>query len=265
MVYTVYIDVLFILDFIIDYLILYAVAKISGTVIRRWKLIMAASLGAGFSILSLFWSGFVSLLLMLTVAYIMVGISFGFGRWKNLLIFFGVSAAFGGMVFAINYITDGTLTISLKTLAISSAVSYLILLFAFRKSASGTTKKEYIQIKIEHRGKAVSFLALVDSGNSLVDPLTNTPVLIAELYVLRTLFENEEYKMLCTDRAEDIILQGAGKFRPIPYKTVGGGGILPAFSPDKAICRGDERCLLVAISRDKIAENYSGIIGIEEE
>lgn len=265
MVYTVYIDVLFILDFIIDYLILYATAKIAGAHICRWKFALSASFGAAFSILSLFWSALASFPVMLTAAYLMVGVSFGFKRWKHLLIFFGVSAAFGGMVFAINYITDGNLTISLKTLFISSVVSYFILLFAFRKSATGTTKREYIKTEIEYRGKSVSFISLVDSGNGLSDGLTNTPVLIAELCSLRALFEKEEYKMLCDSTVENIILNGEGRYRPIPYKTVGGHGLLPAFYPDKVKCGGKERRLLVAVSRDKIAENYSGIVGIEEE
>lgn len=265
MVYTVYIDVLFILDFIIDYLILYATAKIAGDVLCRWKFALSASLGALFSILSLFWSALSSFFVMAAVAYIMVGISFGFRRWKHLLIFFGVSAAFGGMVFAINYITDGNLTISLKTLFISSIAGYFVLLFAFRKSATGTTKREYVKTTIEYRGKSVSFVSLVDSGNQLTDGLTNTPVLVAELFALRELFEGEEYKLLGSSPAEEVILKGEGRWRPIPFKTVGGGGILPGFCPDKVICDGKERRVLVAVSREKTGGNYSGIIGIEEE
>ena len=54
MVYTVYIDVLFILDFIIDYLILYAVGKIGGAVIFRLRLLLSAGLGAAVSLLRFF-------------------------------------------------------------------------------------------------------------------------------------------------------------------------------------------------------------------
>jgi len=261
----VYIDILFILDFIIDYLILYAVAKISGAPIFRLRLTISAALGAGFSILSLFCNVFASLPIMLGAAYLMVGISFGFRRLKHLLIFFGVSAAFGGMVFAVNYITDKNLTISLKTLVISSVTSYLIMLFAFRKSATGATKKEYIQVQIEHCDEVVSLTALVDSGNSLVDGMTNTPVLIAELHALRKLLKKEDYKMLAELPVEEIVINSEGRYRPIPYKTVGGSGLLPAFCPEKVLCNDKERRLLVAVSKDKIGENCSGIIGIEEE
>ena len=265
MVYTIYIDVLFILDFIIDYLILYAVAKITGARILRFKFALSAMLGAVVSVLSLFADFFASLPMMLISAYLMVGISFGFRRWKHLLVFLGVGAAFGGMVFAINYITENTLVISLETLIIASVASYVILFFAFRKSATGTTRKEYVPVEVRHGGKKAAFYALADSGNSLTDAITNTAVLIAELEALRGLFEREEYEMLRESSVEEIILKGGGKYRPIPFKTVGGGGLLPAFCPERVLCNGKDRSILIGISKDKIGENHSGIIGIEEE
>ena len=266
MVYTVYLDVLLILDFIIDYLLLYATGKISGERIKRWRLAVAALAGVLTSLVSLFIGGFLTVLPMIASAVIMVGISYGFKCGKLILIFFGASAAFGGFVFALSCISGGNLTVSLKTLAYATAISYLIMIVAFRKSSMGTTKKEQVHIEIENnRGKAQLY-ALVDSGNSLCDPITNTPVLIAELQALRELFDSEVYRSLSEFALEDLLLKTGGRFRPIPFKSVGGGGMLPAFKPKSVTVQGKKRDILVAVTRDKVGGNqgYKGIIGPEE-
>lgn len=265
MVYTVYLDVLFVLDFIIDYLILYSVGKVSGVRISRIKLVLAAIFGASFSVASLFIKDLAALPFALLSAYVTVGISFGFTKWKMLLLFWGISAAFGGMVFAVGYITDKTLVISLKTLAIATGVSYAIMIFAFRRQATGTTKREQVKVNILHSGKEVEFYALVDSGNSLCDPITNTPVLIAELDAVRPLFQGEILKTLEKCSYDRVILNGEGTFRPIPFMTVGCRGVLPAFRGERVTVNGRERHLFVAVSREKLAGEYMGIIGLEEE
>ncbi|MBR5479107.1 MAG: sigma-E processing peptidase SpoIIGA [Clostridia bacterium] len=265
MVYTVYLDVLFVLDFIIDYLILYSVGKVCGGVILRWRLVLSAVLGAVFSVISLLLPQVYTLPFMLFSAYVMVGISFGFKKWKLLLVFFGISAAFGGMVFAVGYITGRSLVISLKTLAIATVASYIIMVFAFKRRATGTTKREQVKVKILHKGKKAEFYALVDSGNTLCDPITNTPVLIAELDAVYSLFEDGILKTLKKCQCDQVILKGEGMFRPIPFTTVGGRGILPAFKGDMVTVNGKERHVLIGVSRDKLAGEYMGIIGLEEE
>ena len=52
MVHHIYLDVIFILDFIIDYLLLYATGKIGGVEIKRRRLIIAAAVGAIYSVAS---------------------------------------------------------------------------------------------------------------------------------------------------------------------------------------------------------------------
>lgn len=262
MVYTVYLDLLFILDFIIDYLLLYATGKISGARIKRYRLVLAAFTGALLSLVSFFVPDTNGLFFTVAAGIITVFIAYG-KRWKISLLFFGVSALFGGMTFAINYLmgSEDALNISVGALLSASAISYIIILIAFRKSATGITKKEYVHIEIEKDGKKAAFYALVDSGNSLCDPVSNTPVLIVEWDAIEMLFK-KQWKNL---PAEELVLRGNGKFRLVPYTTVGGSGILAAFKADRVTVDGKVRQVLVAPLVGKMTEGYSGIIGLEEE
>ncbi len=231
---------------------------------------MAALTGAGISLATLFWQALSFFPFMVFAGTLMVGIAYGFRRWKLILLFFGVSALFGGMVFAINYIIGGeagVLNVSISALIIATAVSYIIIFVTFRKSATGATKKEYVHIEIENRGKKAELCALVDSGNTLCDPMTNTPVLIAELSAIKELFDNDTYNLIKNLPPEEAVLKVGGKFRVIPFKTVSGAGLLLAFKPQRVFSSGKEREMLVAPTREIISEGcgYQGIIGLEEE
>ena len=46
---TVYIDSLFLLDCVVDYLLLLLTGKVTGSPLRRWRLLLAAALGGGYS------------------------------------------------------------------------------------------------------------------------------------------------------------------------------------------------------------------------
>ena len=69
-------------------------------------------------------------------------------------------------------------------------------------------------IEVGHLGRSVRFPACLDTGNRLCEPLSGQPVLIASASLLRG------------------ILPASG-FRQVAYGSVGGGGTLPCFHPDR--------------------------------
>lgn len=108
---VVYIDVLFLLNLTVDYLLLLASARITGEVISRIRLALGALLGAAYAAI-LFLPGCQWLahpLCKICSAVLMVLI--GFGRsprlLRLLLVFFGASAALGGVVLALQLLGAG--------------------------------------------------------------------------------------------------------------------------------------------------------------
>ena len=101
---TIYLDSLFALNAIIDYLLLLCSARAAGAVLHRWRLALAAVLGGLWAVACVLPGlGFLSYAPMkLVPALFMVLIAFGGERrlWRCVVIFLAVSAAFGGAVWA---------------------------------------------------------------------------------------------------------------------------------------------------------------------
>ena len=101
---TIYLDSLFALNAIIDYLLLLCSARAAGAVLHRRRLALAAVLGGLWAVACVLPGlGFLSYAPMkLVPALFMVLIAFGGERrlWRCVVIFLAVSAAFGGAVWA---------------------------------------------------------------------------------------------------------------------------------------------------------------------
>lgn len=153
---VVYIDVLFLLNLTVDYLLLLASARITGEVISRIRLALGALLGAAYAAI-LFLPGCQWLahpLCKICSAVLMVLI--GFGRsprlLRLLLVFFGASAALGGVVLALQLLGAGGLTLEngvlytgfdVRLLLVTAIVCYAVLSHVFNRrpatEASGGT------------------------------------------------------------------------------------------------------------------------------
>ena len=274
-----YADILFIVNFFINYIILISTARLSAGVIPRLRIAAAAMIGAGYAVLVLFPS-------MLFLANAAVKISVGvlmvlaaFGGQKKLLritlIFFSISAAFAGVIFAVSLLGGGSggmfTPVGVKTLILSFSVTYLLITVVFKRVAK--TSAETVSLNLRRGEKVLSVRALVDTGNSLRDPFTGNPVIVAGVAEARMLFSVEIADVLSEIKNKDaikVLEELSGKsdgqhFRLLPYNAVGtAGGVLLAFRPDEVQVDGRARKgLLVALSPNDISDNgtYSALIG----
>jgi len=276
---VIYIDTLFILNLIVNYLILLATAKIAAVHILRRRLGLGAVFGAGYAVLAVFpqWGFLAAAPMMIVSGIAMLLLVFG-GRREILrlgIIFFAVSAAFGGMIYAISLATGGSgdvyLPISLKVLVISFGLCYGCFTLVFQRLGRSTGAK-LVQIELTRRGKSTGLTGLIDTGNSLTDPVTGGGALVAETHAVASLFTPETVALLTgpeRDRPVDLLpaLQtspdGPG-FYLIPYTAVGTNtGFLLAFRPDtvridKKICGG----ISVALSPTRISDGgrYTALV-----
>ena len=284
MVKTIYVDILFLINFIINYLILFCSAHMSGARIRRLRILLGAFFGAAYGVAVFFreLSFLGSFIFKIIMAFVMTACAFGFFDIRKLfrmtLVFYLISFAFGGIVFALYLLGAGGLCevrndiyyihVPLKVLLISAGAAYLLLSIVFYRSTS-EKKRRFCNITVEHEGRKSEFTALYDPGNTLTDPLTNAPVVICDYSAVREALPESVRSVLDRKSPSGFPLSADElppelKFRLIPYKTMNSPfSVLLAFRPDKVTVDGkyDDKTLL-ALSPEKISDGgaYAALI-----
>lgn len=253
----IYIDRLFLLNLILDYLLLLCSARVCGVRLRRMRYFLSALFGAGFAAASIFPAlSFLSLWpLKLAAGALMALIAYGSEErlLRCCLVFFAVSALFGGAVWAISLQSGGSgysrlyIPVSMPVLVLSFGVIYALLSLVFRRSIKNADVS-VSEVHLEFMGKSAELRALHDSGNSLFDPMTGSSVLIGSADTFSPLFPEFVEKFKSPDCTEILTMpQFEGRLRLIPYSAVGtGSGLLAAFRPDRICVDGRERGDIIA-------------------
>ena len=202
---TVYIDVLFVINFVVNYVLL----LITGKIMRREKsyirLVSAAIIGALYAcfmffpqIKFLYGCAFkiIASFLLILIAY---GAKNAVLTVKTAFVFYLSSFLFGGVTLALFYFTDAGLKyggalnngifyfeLPWKILFFSCLVAYIAVKtgFAIYKRDKNLS---YRRIRVEICRNSAELNALVDTGNLLIDPITNSPVVVAELESVKKL------------------------------------------------------------------------------
>lgn len=256
----IYIDRLFFLNLALDYLIVLCSARLCGIKLRRLRYALAAVFGALYAVLSIFPElGFLMLApVKLMCGALMALIAFGGEEklFRCCLVFFAVSALFGGAVWAISLQNGGSLgsgayiPVSFQVLVISFALIYAVLSVVFRRSVK-SADISVSDVEVSLMDRHVSLRCLHDSGNTLFDPVSGDAVLITSASRLNALFPGLEAELLNSDCTKILTEPSlAGKMRLIPYSAVGtDSGMLAAFRPDSITVDG-RPCddIVVAIS-----------------
>ena len=255
---VIYVDRLFLLNLLIDYLLLLLSARVCGLVLKRRRYWLAAALGALYAVLTLLpelrvLAGAAG---KLGTAGLMAAIAYG-SEARPLrcgAVFLCVAAAFGGGLWALS-LAGGYPRFDARVLLLSFALCYagLRLLFHGRARLPDVPRAE---VCVRLGGRESRFRALIDTGNRLCDPLSGAEVLLASPHALAPLFPGLDLG------ADAVALAGAGHgFRLIPYRAVGGRGLLAVFRPEALSVGGRERRdLLVAVAPEAGGDGFEGIV-----
>lgn len=202
---------------------------------------------------------------------------------KQLVIFYLTSFVFGGCAFAMLYfikpqnilIKNGVYvgTYPIKIALLGGILGFLITNIAFNIIKTKLKKKDIIyKLKIEISKKQQEIEAILDTGNSLKDPITKKPVIIVEkekLYsiVPKEILENTE-KIIGGEKIEFENEQYFSKLKIIPFKSIGKqNGIMLGIKADKVIIENEEteeiNNVIIGIATQKIANNYSALFGLD--
>lgn len=191
---TIYIDIVLIENLLMNYIIIFATALILKIKVNHIRIIIASTLGAIYTILAYIseFKIYSNIILKLILSLIIIYISFNPKNLKKLLkyttIFYLTSFVFGGAAFALIYVVKpqewfGTwqITNSLKIIFASAIIAFFIIIIGFKIVKNKISPKDmYCEIEININNKKVITKAMIDTGNLLKEPITNTPVIVVE-------------------------------------------------------------------------------------
>ena len=247
MVTEVYADLLFLINFSMDYLCLYICARVLRRKMSLPRMILAATIGGIHSIISLLFdtSDTLSVIIDICVCIIMCAIVFAEKKRAvstTLLcsfLFLGISMMVGGAMTAVfNFLNR--LDLPVDSIDEDGISPYLFALLAILsgvitiRSGDIMSRRSSIKIctlKITINKKEAVFQALSDSGNLAKDPLSGRAVIIVDKTDLSSIAD--------IDTLDNFLKGKTSKNAPydnirvIPIKTAGGSSLLTAIFPDK--------------------------------
>lgn len=262
---VIYIDVLFIVNFFLNFFLLEITAKLTKKKGKLYRLILSSALGGLYSFVILLdeLPSYIILISKILVAFLMILIAFSFYRVssfvKTALVFFFSSLILLGVVVGIYFITKTNMiainnsamyfNISARGLLLSAFVAYILSCLIVRMHNRSLSKTEIYSVEITNNNEVLKLNALIDTGNKLKEPFSNSPVIIV-------------------DREKGECLVGSSAVRFVPTTTVSGETLLTAFKPERIVIKSDSKSEVVenayvALSNNVKIDGFSAVINPE--
>lgn len=278
---TVYVDVLFVTNMFINYFILLITSIIAKTRHNRIRTLLASAIGGLYCVFafttSLTFLHNAILKILITLVISLVAFKFTspthYIRCTVLLIVTGL--LFGGLLYGIYFLFKPSAMylnnsvyfhISPLLLIICITASYLFLIvFSYFFKPHAVSESSNYTVTISRHGKSVSSEGFIDTGNSLVDIFTDTPVILCSYNTIENLLNVEEKAFFRGDFKHSNVGNLTKGVRVIPLTTVSGSKLLPAFKPDfvfleKSNSRQHIEKTLVAVFDDSNCNNEQKVI-----
>ena len=241
---TVYADIYFLVNFSMDFLALFLVARLLDRKIALLRFILAAALGGIYACVALFLpvSGLFSFLIDAVACVMMTFLAVGGRRRiKDTLIFslvFGaVSILLGGAMTALfnlfNKIgldklfgdSGGGDGISVWLFLILAIISGLISAFGGRFFKRRSTRRQG-KIAISYAGTTIKLDCLLDSGNLLREPISRLPCVVADIDAIKNIFPRSFVEAIKKGDITRVGEQERTRIRMIPVNTAMGETIM---------------------------------------
>ena len=270
----VYLDVLFAADTAVNALLLAACGRLTGAPRHPGRIFLGAAAG-GLASAALWFAGDASPAMPLfraAVALLVTALAFGCRSLRLTLtracVLYAVTCALAGVIASVGGTERllGGFSFGMVFFSGLAVCLFASLVSQFRE-LRGAYRTCGVTLTLGER--SVTLRALLDTGHSLVDPVSNRPVLVATLASLRPLFSPALLSVLDRTGAADApallcALDRAGirGFTLVPCRTVGNAdGLLAAFLPDAARQDGRPLPVLVAITETELADDFDALLG----
>ena len=278
-----YLDVLFLVNIIMDFVLIWATAKLTGFSTSFKRIFVAAFIGALYSVTVYFpalHTSLSSLIVKIIFSILMIYIAFYPISLKKMIqalayFYFTVFAVGGAMLAAVYFInTENTLQavisgefgilepLGYKWFLAAVVTAVIVGKYGAKFIVRNLIKSIlYVPVVICLGEETVALKTLVDTGNQLTDPITGKPVMIVELDTLKGIIPKKAFKELRNNNDFDVnsIITClsktylASRLRVIPFKSIGEQkGMLVGIRPD----------VVIIIHNNKTIEIQDIIIGI---
>lgn len=220
MYYELYVDSLFLVNFVMNlYLLLLTNRSVFRTA-TRGRIMVGAGMGAAWFVLLLccpgpWWGKVVCGILPGNIAILLFTFRIRTGKalYCVAAIYLRYTVIFGGAMIVLRRIPIvGSYMSCIWGILGMGALLYLGSGYWSRMKSDPTV----CSVTVYHRGNKITLTALVDSGNALVEPVSGRPVSVVSRETIRKVCE-----------AEPEI------YRPIPYRSIGKTGILKGYRMDR--------------------------------
>ncbi len=255
MVRVLYGDVLLLIDFCMNFFVLYTSSLVLRRRVKAVCIAGASAIGGVYSVAKVFVSGndvvdcIISLLVGLLMCYICFGL---YSFLKTAVVFFGIASLVGGIMIATYFflgsyhkdiygnLYDYTYShVPLWLFTVLAAVSMLIS-WIFTYIGRERTDKQEETATLVFGKKSLAVKLLLDSGNLIKEPISGKYVVLLGRGKAKTLLGEELFKAI-TEKNTELLL--ANNFRIVCVKGIDGEkrmyyGFLPdGFYIEKGNCR----------------------------
>lgn len=268
----IYIEMVFLDNFIVNLLILLLSSMLTGTKKRWGRIAASAAIGGVYACAVFGANGFqTSFVIKTTVSAVMCLIAYYAKNekhfWKNVCAFYITSFVFAGAIYGITFCLGQPETFG-GAVAVKPLISYIliglalgiIMISIFGRVHKRTIKRESgtAEVCISYGGHTAEVNAFIDTGNILTEPLSGLGVVFVSAAAGKEIFDKHTLDLLnCrggppTDR-----------LRIIPCMTASGAGVFYGIEIDEIMLKGQQERVkaVVCIAKGTLAYGSEAVIG----
>lgn len=288
---TIYIDIIFLENLIMNSIILYATSIILKIKPQLPRVVISSVLGSVYAIITYATNLhiYTSIILKMILAIAMIYVAFNPQNvkilLKQILIFYLTSFVFGGVaLYLIYFIKPQDIFIKngifvgeyvLKVIFLGAIIAFIVIKISIKIIKTKLNAKDmYCEIKIKLNGKEVETRAMIDTGNLAREPITNTPVVIVESSLLEKILPKEIINNIDNVLAGDLDTvpkEYVSRLRCIPFSSLGkqNGMLLGIKADEIKVEKEEERKtfnnIIIGIYDKSLTKKgeYRALIGLE--
>ncbi len=284
---TVYVDVLILTNFIIDFFLLKLSLYLLGKSAKSLRLVLSAFLASLSSLLifapelNFFFEFAIKLIISFLVVFSLVGRISIKPLFKITLVFYASNIILaGGAIFLWEFLgfknivvrnSSVFINISPLTLVLTTAAVYGLALIVSKIISRRRLIGGEISVTLKLFDKKVTVKGMIDSGNMLKDILSGAPVIVCSFESVKSLFDSELIKIFSKNGFEkgfygDIVnSKYSGRLRIIPVNTVNGSSVLSGVVLDNAeihLKNQNKRIekIVMAVTHEKICDGEFSVL-----
>lgn len=287
---TIYLDIVLLENFILNYIIILSTSIISKEEINFVRIVLSSFIGGIFAIVSYIIElpMFGSFVMKIIISVIMMIVAFQKYKYKSLIkiliFFYLVSFTFGGIAFMLLFFINPQNIVMnkngfvgiypLKVTVFAGGIGFIIISIVTQIIKTRINRNNIIcELEIFYNGKCQKIKTMLDTGNLLKEPISNADVIIVEKESLKEILNSEILDNISS------ILKGrwieaenihSYKLKIIPFSSLGNdNGLLIGFKPDYIKIYSEEEIIrndvLIGIYNGKLTKNsmYTSLIGLD--